>query len=200
VLADFDHDGWLDLAVVNGRVARGRPDGGESLPAFWRSYAERNQLFHNGGKGRFSDVSAANPPFCGTPWVSRGLVWGDFDNDGAVDLLVTTVAGPARLFRNVAPKQGRWVGVRAFDAELRRDVYGARVTVRAGTRRWVAEVCPGQSYLSSGDARVHFGLGKIERVDELRVDWPGGLTERFAVEGLDRYVPLVRGKGKKVPR
>ena len=68
------------------------------------------------------------------------------------------------------------------------------VLFKAGARRWVAEVCPGQSYLSSGDPRVHFGLGAIERIDELRIDWPDGLSERFTPEGLNRHVTLVRGK------
>jgi hypothetical protein len=198
ILADFDHDGWLDLAIVNGRVARGQPVDVPGLPPFWRPYAERNQLFRNEGQGHFRDVSPANAPFCGTPAISRGLVWGDFDNDGAIDLLVTTVAGPARLFRNVAQKQGRWLGIRAIDPALRRDAYGARVTVKAGARRWVAEVCPGQSYLSSGDPRVHLGLGRVKGVDELRIDWPDGLAETFPVPRLDRYLTVVRGKGKKV--
>jgi hypothetical protein len=200
VLADFDHDGWLDLAIVNGRVTRGKPAAGPDVPAYWRPYAERNQLFVNQGKGRFRDVSPANVPFCGSAAVSRALVWGDFDDDGGVDLLVTTVAGRARLFRNVAPKRGRWLGVRAIDPRLRRDAYGARVIVTAGSRRWVAEVCPGQSYLSSGDPRVHFGLGQIERIDELRIDWPDGLKETFVPGGLNRHVTLLRGQGKKVER
>jgi hypothetical protein len=200
VLVDFDHDGWLDLAIVNGRVSRGQPADAPALPDFWRPYAERNQLFLNQGRGRFLDVSRANPAFCGTPAVSRALVWGDFDNDGAVDLLVTSISGPARLFRNVAPRRGRWLGVRALDPRLRRDAYGARLTLRAGTKRWLGEVCPGQSYLSSGDPRVHFGLGPIEGIDELRVDWPDGLAETFPPGLLDRYVPLVRGTGRKVER
>jgi hypothetical protein len=199
VLVDFDHDGWLDLAVVNGRVARGKGTVNPDVPEFWRPYAERNQLFLNEG-GRFRDVSPANADFCGTAGVSRGLVWGDFDNDGGVDLLVTSAAGPARLFRNVAQKRGRWLGVRATDPRLKRDAYGARVTVRAGVRTWVAEVCPGQSYLSSGDPRVHLGLGTIERIDELRIDWPDGLAETFPAPELDRYLHLERGKGKKVER
>jgi hypothetical protein len=197
---DFDHDGWLDLAVVNGRVSRGTSGEVPGLVEFWRPYAERNQLFLNQGRGRFLDVSPANPAFCGTPAVSRGLVWGDFDNDGAVDLLVTAVAGPARLFRNVAGKRGRWLGVRAVDPRWRRDAYGARLSVRAGARRWVAEVCPGQSYLCSGDPRVHFGLGPVERIDELRIDWPDGLAETFPVPRLDRHVTLLRGTGKAVQR
>jgi hypothetical protein len=197
ILIDFDHDGWLDLAIANGRVSQGKPVAVPGLPAFWHPYAERNQLFLNEGKGRFRDISLANAPFCGTDAVSRGLIWGDFDNDGAVDLLVTTVAGPARLFRNVASKRGHWLGVRALDPRLNRDAYGARVTVKAGSKRWVAEVCPGQSFLSSGDPRVHLGLGAIEQIDELRIDWPDGLAETFSAGGLDRYLTLVRGKGKK---
>jgi enediyne biosynthesis protein E4 len=200
VLADFDHDGWPDLVIVNGRVARGKLADAPDLPEFWRTYAERNQLFLNEGRGRFRDVSPANAPICGPPGIGRGLAWGDFDNDGAIDLLVTAGAGPARLFRNVAEKGGRWLGVRAIDPTLKREAHGARVTVTAGRRRWVAEVCPGQSYLSSGDPRVHLGLGAIDRVDELRIDWPDGRAETFSVAGLDRYLTLERGTGKEVGR
>jgi hypothetical protein len=198
VFADFDHDGHLDLAIANGRVARGKPQKAPGLDEFWHPYAERNQLFLNEGDGRFRDVSPANAAFCGAPAVSRGLIWGDFDNDGAVDLLVTAVAGPARLYRNVAEKRGRAVLVRALDPALKRDAYGARVTVRAGGRRFTGAVCPGQSYLSSGDPRVHIGLGAVDRVEELRVDWPDGLAESFPPPALDRPVTVERGKGKKV--
>jgi hypothetical protein len=198
ILADFDLDGAPDIAVVNGRVARGQPAPDEGLGPFWRHYAERNQLFVNDGTGRFRDVSAANAPFCGSYAVSRGLVWGDLDGDGRVDLLVTVVAGPARLYRNVAPRRGHWLMVRAVDPALRRDAYGAVVTVRAGARRWVGLINPGQSYLCSGDPRAHFGLGPVEGVDEVRVDWPDGLAEVFPVPGLDRVLRLERGQGKKV--
>jgi hypothetical protein len=90
--------------------------------------------------------------------------------------------------------------VRAIDPRLKRDAYGARVTVGSGVKRWVAEVSPAQSYLSSGDPRVHLGLGPIERIDELRIDWPDGLAETFPAGGLDRYLTLERGTGRKVER
>jgi hypothetical protein len=196
VLADFDHDGRLDLALVNGRVARGTATAGAA--GFWAPYAERNGLFQGEGDGRFRDRSAVSEPFTATPGVHRGLAWGDFDNDGAVDLLVTQVDGPARLFRNVAAKRGHWLSVRAVDPALRRDAIGARVTVTAGGQRRVGLVCPGQSYLSSGDMRAHFGLGAAARVDRVRIDWPDGLAEEFAVASVDRAVTLRRGTGRKV--
>jgi len=198
ILADFDHDGAVDLAVVNGRVARGPTVAAPGLDPHWHRYAERNQLFVNDGTGRFNDISEANTFFCGAAAVSRGLVWGDLDGDGALDLLVTTVAGPARLYRNSAPKRGHWLMVRAIDPTLKRDAYGAVVTVRAGAHRWVSLINPAQSYLCSGDPRAHFGLGAIERVEEIRIDWPDGLAEVFADKAADRLWLLRRGEGRKV--
>src|SRR5207244_1802418 len=153
ILADFDHDGALDVAVVNGRVGRGAPVAEQILGPFWSQYAERNQLFANDGTGRFRDISSSNRPFCGAGGVYRGLACGDIDGDGAVDLLVTTLAGRARLYRNVAPKRGHWLLVRAIDPVLNRDAYGAEIAVRAGDRRWTRWLNPGSSYLCSNDPR-----------------------------------------------
>jgi hypothetical protein len=127
ILTDFDHDGAADLAIVNGRVARGPVAAAPQLDPFWHRYAERNQLFVNEGAGHFRDISESNLPFCGTAALSRGLVWGDLNDDGAVDLLVTAVAGPARLFRNVAPRRGHWLLVRAR-LRVGPDAYRAAVT------------------------------------------------------------------------
>ncbi len=117
VLADFDLDGLPDLAVVNGRVLKGPAADVAGLDPFWCPYAGRNQLFANDGGGRFRDVSAQQPAFCGTPGVSRGLACGDIDNDGAVDLLTTCVGGRARIARNVAPARGHWLTVEAVEPE-----------------------------------------------------------------------------------
>jgi hypothetical protein len=200
VLCDFDLDGALDLAVVNGRVSA-RPAGAGTDAAtneYWGRYAERNQLFLNTGEGVFRDISPENDAFCKDAAVSRGLVWGDFDDDGRVDLLVTAVAGPARFFRNVAPRRGHWLLVRARDGALKRDAYGAVVTVYAGGRKWLGMINPAQSYLCSGDPRAHFGLGDVRVVERIRVDWPDGLSETFSDVKLDRVVQLERGQGQKV--
>jgi hypothetical protein len=199
VLADFDCDGEPDLAIVNGRVARGKPSPAEGLDPFWHPYAERNLLLAGAGRGRFRDVSGSNPAMCGRPGVSRAVALGDLDGDGALDLLVTTVAGRARLLRNVARPRGHWLAVRALDPALKRDAYGALVTVRAGGRRLVGVVQAGQGYLSSHDPRLHFGLGQAARVDGVEVRWPDGRREVFPGPEVDRPVTLERGKGAAKP-
>jgi hypothetical protein len=201
VLADFDCDGSLDLAVVNGRVLRSAhavlekeaPD----LAPYWRAYAERNQIFSGDGRGKFSDRSTQNPALCGTPNVSRGLASGDIFNDGSVSLLVTTIAGPARLYRNIASHRGHWLVVRAVDPHLGgRDAYGAVISVRAGARKFAGWVNPGSSYLSSNDPRIHFGLGKIEHVDGIDVQWPDGMRETFPSGEVDRVRVIRRGEDR----
>ncbi len=189
VLADFDHDGGLDLAIVNGAVTR---PGAETRP-HWQAYSQRNQLFANDGKGTFRDVSLANSPFCGTAGVSRGLAVGDVDGDGALDLLVTQVAGPARLYRNVVPGRGHWLMVRALERSGR-DAIGAVVRVEAQQRI----VQPGSSYLCSNDPRVHFGLGSESRFRSLRVVWPDGKEEVFPGGAADRVVTVRQGLGREV--
>jgi hypothetical protein len=195
VLADFDQDGAPDLAVVNGAVSRGNAEG----QSYWEPFAQRNQLFANDGRGAFRDVSAANPAFCGWAGVSRGLAVGDVDGDGALDLLVTQVGGPARLYRNVVPRRGHWLLVRALEKTGRRDAVGAEVQVEAEARRWRRVVQPGSSYLCSNDPRVHFGLGDVTRTTALRLVWPDGSAELFPGGEVDRVVEVRQGQGRPAP-
>ncbi len=199
VFGDFDDDGALDLAVVNGAVLRLKtPSAGAESAPFWSRYAQRNQLLANDGTGHFRDVSLDNRAFCGPSGVYRGLAVGDIFNRGALDLVVTETAGRAHLFRNAAPRKGHWLVISAVDPACGgRDAYGAVVTVTAGKRRWVRWLNPGFSYLCSNDPRLHFGLGEIKRVDTVHVLWPDGSEENFPGRDADRSVRLEKGRGAR---
>jgi hypothetical protein len=192
-LLDFDLDGDLDPLVVNGRVLRAPLRPGVRLNDHWGPYAEPNLLFENDGKGRFRAASAACGPLCAEVEVSRGLAAGDVDNDGDLDVLVTSGNGRARLYRNVRPHGEHWLTVRAVEPETRRDAYGSVIRVTLQDRTIRRDVAPTYSYLSSGDPRAHFGLGSADRVDEVRVRWPDGIEESFGSLEVDRGHLLERG-------
>ncbi len=201
VFGDFDNDGALDLAVINGCIRR--PVAGsrtwrlqEGIEEFWRPYAEPPQLFAGDAAGRFVEVSAFNPAFCSEAVVGRGLAIADYDNDGGLDLLTIGIAGPARLVRN-RRGPGHWLGVRAVDPVLGgRDAYGAEVIVAAGGRTQWRLVQPAGSYSSSLDPRVHFGLGALSSFASILVCWPDGSDEQFPGGSADRYVTVRKGTGK----
>ncbi len=195
-LADFDQDGHLDFAVVNGRVSKS--PGAASASFDWGDYVERDQIFANDGKGRFRDLSAANPALSATPRIGRALCAGDICGNGRVDLLATYINGRARIYRNIAPNAGHWLMVRAIAPEWKRDAYGAVITVTAGNRKWTRLIQPGASYLSSNDPRAHFGLGAADHIDAIRVAWPDGSLEDFPGGDVDRRLTLRKGEGTKV--
>ncbi len=197
---DYDHDGDLDLAMVNGRVTRGPLLKNIASPGYWDHYAEPNFLFENAGSGRFRNASARAASFCGEIENSRGLAFGDVDNDGDVDLLVTNEGGRARLYRNDVPNKGHWLTVRALDPMLKRDALGARIFVETAEARTLRCVAPGYSYLNSNDMRVHFGLGTATVVERILVEWPDGAIEMFPGGVADQMITLQKGLGKQLER
>ncbi len=203
-LFDLDNDGDLDIAVANGGVKR-RPtilDAGAT--EHWQPYVEPSLLFANRGDGTFATVAAteakgegdaaADGAF-GPIEVSRGLYPFDHDGDGDLDLLVTTIDGPARLHRNDGGSAGSWIEIRALDPALHREAVGAKVTAIAGDRRWVRHAVAPGGYLTSGHTFIHLGLGAIDAIDRFEVRWPDGRVETFPGSAARTVVELRRGEG-----
>lgn len=199
VLADFNCDGAPDLAFVNGLVRRLTPGHSPVLTGmnpWWARYAQKAQFFANDGSGKFRDLSLSNPALCGAAIVGRSLAVGDLDGDGGPDLVVSTVGGPVRVLRNVAPGRGHWLRLRLLDpARGNRDAIGAEVVMNAGGRKRWAVLQPATSYLASHEPVVHFGLGNATSVDSLEVLWPDGRKEVFRSITADQLNVLKAGDG-----
>lgn len=189
---DVDLDGDLDLAVVNGAVNRRSPALRDDM-GFWNDYAEPNLMFRNDGRGRFEHMDVEAGAFAVGIEVSRGFIPVDIDADGDLDLLVTNIEGPARLYRNELQVE-TWLAVTVYDPDLKREALGARVVIRSGARSFVRHVIPPGGYLTGAPATIHLGLGDGETVIDIEVRWPDGGEERFAGEA-DGRVELRRGSG-----
>ena len=189
---DYDNDGELDLLLCNGH-----PDDKIDGRVDNVKYLEPMLLFHNTGKG-LKNVSSESGPIFSRPLAARGMALGDFDNDGAVDVLVAVNNGAPVLLRNNAARQNHWLGVTLVGKKANRDAVGARVTYQAGDLRRTRTKVGGGSYLSAQDPRVVLGLGKREKIDWLEVKWPmpSGATERFTDLPADRYITITEGQGK----
>jgi hypothetical protein len=187
---DCDDDGLLDIFVLNGHVA---DDISEKQPNL--TYAEKPMLYQNQGGGTFREVGIASgaPPFT-IPLVGRGAAWGDFDNDGKTDLMMTCNNGPAYLWHNETATMNHWITVKLVGTRSNRDGIGATVTTRAGGVTHTAYIRSGSSYLSASDRRAHFGLGASTRA-EIEVRWPSGAVDRIPSAVTDRAWTLVEGSG-----
>jgi hypothetical protein len=182
---DFDNDGRLDLFMVNGHVQ----DAIQQVDAAC-SFAQPRQLFRNRGDGAFEDLSTACGPAMTSAAVGRGVAFGDFDNDGDVDILVNNNGGPAMLLCNEVGSHQHWLRVRLMARAPNRFAVGARVTLTAGTSRQVREVRAGNSYASSGDLRLVFGLGTHQQADRVSIRWPGGRETVLRNITVDREVTV----------
>ena len=203
--ADLEHDGDLDLVLVNGRVTlpRSKPNYPglrevEGMTQFWRPFAEPNLMFLNDGQGHFTPISSPQDDFLSVLGVSRALCAGDIDNDGDVDFLVVNAQGRAELYKNEAEKKGNWLMVRAVEPAFGgRDAYGAVISLKTASRTWQRAVRAAASYCSSHDPRVHFGLGEVADVESIEVLWPDGNRERFPGCRTNQQLTLRHGDGQQ---
>ena len=182
--ADLDNDADLDLFVANGHVYPVVDD-----HDLGTSYAQPNLVFANQGRAVFEDASPLAGPGLRVRKVSRGTAFGDYDDDGDVDILVLNADDTPTLLRNDGAG-GHWLGVRLRGRRSNRDGVGARIRVTAGGRTQVREVRAGASFLSSNDLRAHFGLGAATSVDRLAVSWPSGSLQILEALPVDRYMVI----------
>ena len=195
---DYDNDGLLDVAMVNGAVTHTA----EALARNEKfALGQREQLYRNVGGGRFENVSDRAGAAFRAEDVSRGAAFGDLDNDGDADIVVANDAGPVRLLINSVGNRKHWVGLRLLASGGKRDALGARVAItRAdGSVLWRRARADG-SYASANDPRVLAGLGDSTRPPNVRVAWPSGRTEEWPSVAVDRYTALVEGTGTAVSR
>jgi enediyne biosynthesis protein E4 len=189
---DYDNDGRLDLFIANGAVTRMGSGRGSLYP-----FAQENLLFHQ-EKGRFREVSRAAGPAFSEAGISRGAAFGDIDNDGAMDILVTNNCGPAWLLHNEVGAKAHWLEVRLETRDTNRLGLGAKVAVfRRGEKPLWRRAHTDGSYLSSNDVRVPFGLGDKPEMERVLVVWPDGSAESWPEPRPNQILTLRKGTGKK---
>lgn len=190
---DLDNDGWLDVLAVNGPVLLGRePTADDPLPL-----DQPNQLFRNLGNRQFEEVTDRAGAVLELSEVSRGAGFGDLDNDGDTDVLVTNASGPPRLLINQIGIRNHWLGLRLVSTDPPRDMVGARVAiVRSSSQTMWRRSRADGSYASSNDPRVLVGLGASTEAPTVRVTWPSGVTEEWRDVQVDRYTTLTEGSGE----
>lgn len=187
---DFDNDGRLDLFVANGAVTLREEQRGQPQP-----YRERNLLIRNAGDGKFIDVTAQAGKVFELSEVTRGAAFGDIDNDGDIDILISNNNGPTRLLLNELPPSN-WFEARATGGQSQ----GARVTLMRRDRSPLARrIHTDSSYCSASDARAHFGLGNDgSEIDSVEAQWPDGTHERWRHVSANQVFSIVRRSGESV--
>ncbi len=182
---DYDNDGWKDLLLVNGHVF---PEvDGLHIDIHYR---DRAILYRNNGNGTFTDISQRAGPGILERHAARGAAFGDYDNDGAVEVLVNNQNEPPSLLKSARKPAGHWVILKLEGVKSNRSAIGARVRLTAGGRTQIDEVRSGGSYLSQNDLRLHFGLGRVARIEEVEIDWPSGIRQVQRDLGVDLVIAL----------
>lgn len=188
---DYDLDGLLDIFAANGHVS---DDIGTVQPK--TRHAMPPHLFRNLGKSKFAEVTSKMGAALAQPVVGRGAAYGDFDNDGDLDLLATANNGPARLFRNDGGNQNNVIRVKTVGSRSNRDGIGAKITAKtSGQWQGWGLVKTGSSYCSQSELTVTFGLGKSDRVASVEVLWPSGHKDVITDTAANQTITIQEGKG-----
>lgn len=189
---DFDNDGDLDLFLANGN-----PDDLIEQIHSQVKYQEPPLLFHGTGK-TFRNISEQSGPIFTQPLSARGMAIGDFNNDGAIDVLISVNNGAPILLRNNVGSQSHWLGIKMVGKKSNIDAVGARITYQAQDLKRSRMKIGGGSYLSDHDPRIVLGIGKRTKIDWLEIKWPlpSGAIERFTDLPIDRYITIVESEGK----
>jgi enediyne biosynthesis protein E4 len=188
-MADLDNDGWPDILLVTGSVY---PEVERVLPAY--PFHTPRLVFRNLGDGRFEELIEEAGPGVAAVHTSRGCAFGDFDNDGDVDVVVVNLNEPPSLLRNDVGGRGHWLKVLLAGVKSNRSAIGARVVARYGERTHAQEVMAQSSFYSASDRRLHFGLGEATAA-ELTIRWPSGATEKVPGVPADQLVVIREGSG-----
>ncbi len=184
---DMDNDGWSDILVCNGHVYPEVADTDAEA-----GYRERKVLYRNLGNGRFADVSMDAGPGILEKVAGRGCAFGDFNNDGNLDILVNCVNEEPQLLRCDSTLKNNWLTVKTVGVKSNRSGIGARVICTTGAHRQIDEVRSGGGYISQSDLRVHFGLGSASHAD-IEVHWPGGRIDKLAAVKANQVLVVKEG-------
>jgi hypothetical protein len=187
-LVDFDNDGYKDIFIGCGHL-----DDNVELIDDRTSYLARPVLLRNTGNGRFVDVTDSCGELAKIRAVARGVAFDDLDNDGRIDVVILSSRRPAVILRNETRNRNHWIQIVLHGVKTNRDGVGARVKVVAGDLVQIDEVHSGRGYQSHFGSRLHFGLGKHDRIDRIEVRWIGGGVDLLENVGADRLLTIQEG-------
>ena len=188
---DYDNDGWADIVQVNGHVY---PE--IDNYNFGESFKNPRLVYKNLGNGRFKDVSAEMGPGISARFSSRGAAFGDYDNDGGMDILILNMNDLPSLLHNVGGNKQNWIKIKLLGTKCNRTAIGARARVATGNHIQMDEVHGGTSVMSQSDFRLHFGVGKVETVDWIEIKWPTTQkVERFTQVKANQILTIREGDG-----